>query len=106
MLGGFPIHEALKQMKHNSKWPDGERPEGRYANYFEIGHNPFEFILDFGQFHGGDRNAVFHTRIITGPAYAKALFHTLGSAIEEFEKGCGVIRDDQEHDGVNENGVE
>ena len=88
-------------MKQNAEWPDGDRPEGRYANYFEIGHNPFEFILDFGQFHAGDRNAVFHTRIITSPAYAKALFDTLGSAIEEFEKDRGVFRDDQGNHGAD-----
>jgi hypothetical protein len=24
------------------------RPQARYAHYFEIGHNEFEFIFDFG----------------------------------------------------------
>ena len=33
-----------------SKEPqDHEEPIARYANYFEIGHNAAEFILDFGQ---------------------------------------------------------
>lgn len=27
----------------------GEEQAARYANYFEIGHNAAEFILDFGQ---------------------------------------------------------
>lgn len=69
--------------------------EGRYANYFEIGHNAFEFILDFGQLHAEKEYAAIHTRIITGPAYAKALLRTLASAIEEFEKAYGAIRDEE-----------
>jgi hypothetical protein len=24
--------------------------EGEYANYFEVGHKPFEFYFDFGQY--------------------------------------------------------
>jgi hypothetical protein len=33
--------------------PLHEPPEGRYANYFQIGHNAFEFIIDFGQGYEG-----------------------------------------------------
>jgi hypothetical protein len=25
--------------------------EARYANHFEVGHNEYEFIFDFDQFH-------------------------------------------------------
>ena len=50
--------------------------EGRYANYFKIGYNAFEFVIDFGQLYPegepGDKKARFHTRIITAPVYARA----------------------------------
>ncbi len=55
------------------------RPEGRYANYFEVGYNAFEFLLDFGQCFPESDNCGPHTRIITTPSYAKALLETLRS---------------------------
>lgn len=65
--------------------------EGRYANYFKIGHNAFEFVLDFGQCYGGSGKAKLHTRIVTSPNYAKALLETLGESIERYEETFGVI---------------
>ncbi|MBI2203116.1 MAG: DUF3467 domain-containing protein [Candidatus Rokubacteria bacterium] len=70
----------------------GAVPEGRYANYFEIGHNAFEFLLDFGQFYDEDGPPRRHTRIVTGPTYAKRLFETLGEAISRYEADFGAIR--------------
>ena len=60
--------------------------EGRYANYFRVGHNAFEFILDFGQFYSEDQEANLHTRIVTSPVYAKALLDTLRESIEQNER--------------------
>lgn len=65
--------------------------EGRYANAFQIGHNAFEFLLDFGQVTPDREQARFHTRIITAPAYAKALFETLKDSLERYEQSYGVI---------------
>ena len=70
--------------------------EGRYANNFQVGHNAFEFVFDFGQFYPENTEARFHTRIITGPAYAKVLSETLRSAIEKYEQTFGVIPKDSE----------
>jgi hypothetical protein len=66
--------------------------EGRYAKYFEVGHNAFEFVFDFGQFYAGDQKAQLHTRIITGPVYAKALLETLRGSIDQYEDKHGVIQ--------------
>lgn len=44
---------------------DAGKLEGRYANYFKVGHNAFEFVLDFGQFYPGSEKAELCTRIIT-----------------------------------------
>ena len=65
--------------------------EGRYANYFKVGHNAFEFLLDFGQFYAESHRAQFHTRIITNPTYAKALFDLLRDAIAQYEQTFGDV---------------
>jgi hypothetical protein len=70
-------------------------PEARYANYFELLHNEAEFILDFGQLHLGDKHLRFHTRIVTAPAYAKALLAMLQNSIEQYEAGHGSIKDNE-----------
>src|SRR5262249_19169334 len=67
------------------------QPEGRYANYFKIGHNASEFLLDFGQFYPGSTEAQCHTRIITSPIYANALLVTLRESIERYEQTFGAI---------------
>lgn len=76
------------------KCEEGGRLEGRYANYFEIGHNAFEFLLDLGQAYPEGERAHIHTRIITGPKYAKALCDLLGESIHRYERTFGVIQKD------------
>lgn len=78
---------------------DPRRPdplEGRYANSFQIGHNAFEFLLDFGQVSPDCEEARFHTRIITGPVYAKALSELLRESIERYEHTFGAIPKEDE----------
>jgi hypothetical protein len=71
--------------------------EGRYANYFKVGHNAFEFLLDFGQFYLEAEHARLHTRIITSPIYAKALLETLRESIDRYEQIFGAIpKEDKE----------
>lgn len=71
--------------------------EGRYANYFKVGHNAFEFLLDFGQFYPEAEHARLHTRIITSPIYAKALLETLRESIDRYEQIFGAIpKEDKE----------
>jgi hypothetical protein len=70
--------------------------EGRYANYFKVGHNAFEFLLDFGQFYSGSDRAQIHTRIVTSPAYAKELLATLRDSIDQFELSFGIIPKEHE----------
>lgn len=75
----------------NRNCGDGERLEGRYANYLKIGRNAFEFLFDFGQSHREGSEPRFHTRIITSPAYAKAFLEAFHDAIESYEDEYGVI---------------
>jgi len=72
---------------------DGRNPEGQYSNFFKVGHNAFEFVLDFGQFYPENGDAKLHTRIITSPTYAKSLLDTLRESIEQYEKTFGAIQE-------------
>ncbi len=69
-------------------------PEGRYANYFEIGHNAFEFLLDFGQAYEEGEKAQIHTRVITSPKYAQTLRDLIGESIDQYERTFGNIPKD------------
>ena len=65
-----------------------------YVNYFEVGHNPFEFLIDLGQYRsdGDDVGAVaIHTRIATSPTHAKLLARLLGDAVAAHEEANGPI---------------
>jgi hypothetical protein len=65
--------------------------EGKYANYFEIGHNQFEFYFDFGQYDPQSEKVQMHTLILTSPAYAKMMVETLSSSVGSFEREYGTI---------------
>jgi hypothetical protein len=66
-----------------------------YVNYFEVGHNPFEFLLDLGQYHPGSTESegriAIHTRVALAPPYAKMLSELLARAIKEHESQHGEI---------------
>jgi hypothetical protein len=67
--------------------------EGRYSNYFKVGHNAFEFVVDFGQFYSESKEAHIHTRIITSPVYIKSLLETLRECIEGYEEKFGLVQE-------------
>jgi hypothetical protein len=62
--------------------------KGLYANYFEVGHTAFEFVIDFGQTYA-EKPLACHTRIVTSPAYARSLLETLSKAIDEYGRRFG-----------------
>jgi hypothetical protein len=66
-----------------------------YVNYFEVGHNPFEFLMDLGQYHpghdDGEGRISIHTRIAIAPPYAKMLSDLLTRAVHEHECEHGPI---------------
>ena len=72
---------------------DSGKLEGRYANYFKVGHNAFEFVLDFGQLYPENGDAQLHTRIVTSPAYVRSLLETLRESVEQYEQTFGVIEE-------------
>ena len=76
--------EVKKQEGKSSRYE--KKLEGRYANYFKVGYNAFEFVLDFGQNYSENDHAELSTRIVTSPVYAKEFFKTLKLSIKEYEK--------------------
>ena len=75
---------------------DAGKLEGRYANSFKVGHNAFEFVLEFSQFYPQGGEVQLHTRIITSPVYAKALLKTLQESIERYEETFGAVQKEDE----------
>ena len=61
--------------------------EGKYANFFKIGHNNYEIVIDFGQLYRSEAGPRIHSRIITSPAYARELLETLQRTLRECEGG-------------------
>lgn len=73
--------------------PNPSQLEARYANSFRIGHNAFEFVFEFGQVSPEGGHAQFHTRIVTGPGYAKALSEALSESIAQYEQAFGTLQE-------------
>jgi hypothetical protein len=67
-----------------------------YANYFQIGHNAFEFFLDFGQRFDTPVSERLHTRVIATPGHVKEFFELLGGSLAEFERVHGAISKDRQ----------
>jgi len=66
-------------------------PEGRYVNYFKIGYNAFELIIDCGQCYADNEEPQLYTRIVMSPAYGRALLKTLRESLDQYEKAHGPI---------------
>ena len=87
-------------MNHKRELPrHAAKLEGKYANYFKVGHNAFEFVIDFSQFYPDSEEAEVCARIITPPIYAKTLLETLRGAIEYYEQTLGIIPSEDDKRG-------
>ena len=69
--------------------------EGKYTNCFQIGHNAFEFVLEFGQSYG-DQPEYMHTHLVTSPAFAARLSELLLDALSQYQARFGPISIDGE----------
>jgi hypothetical protein len=79
----------------DSQKEDPALPASPYVNHFEVAHNPFEFLIEFGHYRPSkeenDGNLVLHTCLAISPPYAKMLSDLLVGAVEQFEKCNGLI---------------
>ncbi len=67
--------------------------EEHYCNFFKVGFNAAEFLVDFGrQFEGAEER--FFLRIITSPIHAKALAQLLDVSVREYEERFGSLPTD------------
>lgn len=63
-----------------------------YANYFEVGHTAFEFVIGFGDTYATTPRTC-HTRIVTSPVYALELLDVMERAVRRYESRFGVAGD-------------
>jgi hypothetical protein len=75
---------------------DSPGSQALYTNYFRVGYNLMEFVVDFGQLYSDSPEPRLHTRIVTGPHYAKLLSNLLHASIDQYEQAYGKIRDEHE----------
>lgn len=77
-------------------------PLARYANYFEVGYNAYEFLVDVGQVEPQSGEIQIVGRIAVGPVYAKLLSRLLADLVKQFELSHDVIPDfeDEMHDAL------
>ena len=72
----------------------GPRPPlACYANYFEVGHNAFEFLLDAGQVTPESGEIRLMSRIAVSPVHAKLLANLLARSVDQFESEFQAIPD-------------
>lgn len=66
-----------------------------YVNHFEVAHNPFEFLIEFGHYKPSKEDSTGytarHTCLAISPPYAKMLAELLVRAVEQFEDSNGPI---------------
>ena len=68
----------------DTEWNEQQVPERAvYANYLRVGHNAFEFFLDFGQRFDDSGEEQYHTRIVTSPQHAAGFGETIHNALAE-----------------------
>jgi hypothetical protein len=80
------IDRGIALMARSKHTPRGvPQSKGLYANYFEVGHTAWEFVLDFGETYTGKESSPCHTRIVTTPLYARALLETLQKAMQQYD---------------------
>ena len=71
---------SSEQPKRHESGKSSSTREAKYANVFQIGHNEFEFLIEFGQQDHG-----IHTRIYLSPQYARVLSDLLIETLQQHE---------------------
>ena len=89
-------------MEEQKKDSQTERIRTIYSNIVRIGHSPYEFMLDFGQFQPEGKRAFMDIRVVTSPQHAKAILRALRDNIATFEEKYGTINlNTEEEEGTD-----
>ncbi|MFQ6088926.1 MAG: DUF3467 domain-containing protein [Candidatus Methanofastidiosia archaeon] len=85
-----------RKEKQPIQQPKIETPEenriGIYADFVNIRHTPFGFIMDFGAFIPEDEGFRVLARIKMSPEHFKSVFSVIKEQIEKYEKTFGEIK--------------
>jgi hypothetical protein len=84
------MDDKVKEIKVPVKIDD-DVASGTYSNFFNMFHNPGEFIFDFGRIMPGKQEFKILSRIILNPIHAKQFLRILNENITRFEKHFGKI---------------
>ncbi len=76
----------MKDKDDRNRPPGRHIKEGHYANFFQIGHNASEFLIEFGQQEAGES---VHTRIYVSPEHARILANLMTSTLQQHERIFG-----------------
>jgi hypothetical protein len=68
-------------------------PDAKYANYFDVGVNVNEVVIDFGQCYGQDGLPSVHTRIVTTTGYGRELLALLVRSIMAVDAQAGDAKE-------------
>lgn len=71
-------------MPEEINWDEQNAAHALYANYMRVGHNAFEFFLDFGQRFEDTGEEQFHTRIVTSPEHFESFVGTALGSLEGY----------------------
>ncbi|MBU1628181.1 DUF3467 domain-containing protein [bacterium] len=84
------MDDKVKEIKIPVKIED-DIASGTYSNFFNMFHNPGEFVFDFGRIMPGKQEFKILSRIIMNPIHAKQFLRILSDNINRFEKNFGKI---------------
>ena len=65
-------------------------PTAAYANYFQVGQNACEVVIDFGYAHD-ENHVTWASRVVMSPQYAKALLRLLEASLDQHETRYGPV---------------
>jgi len=95
-VGSFERYHSRGMMPtHDNKLSDAAGGEARYANFFKVGYNAFEFLLAFGQLYADHEQEQVHTRLVMSPRYAKELLRVLNQSLNDYERDFGTIKEER-----------
>jgi hypothetical protein len=64
--------------------------DARYSNFFRVGRNAYELVIEFGQLYQREEAPRMHTRIVTSLPYARELLQVLQESLEAGSQGEGA----------------
>ena len=70
---------------------DEDAAQAKYANFINVWHSNYEFVIDLGQVMPGRNEITVFDRIVTNPLRAKLFLKALDMNIQKYEQMFGQI---------------